>query len=74
MNLRADGFTTEEENDAKEPYMWRLGRSSCLRPAEFVPVTVLRDGTGVFQSGNHVRPFFLRQEARRFGGARKEEK
>jgi hypothetical protein len=51
-----------------------LGCSNNLCPAEAVPVVVLRNRTGVLQGGNDIRPFFLRQEMRRFGGAREEEK
>jgi hypothetical protein len=51
-----------------------LGRSNDLCPAEAVVVVILRNRTGVLQGGNDIRPFFLRQEMRRFGGAREEEK
>ena len=67
-------FTLEEEGDGKEPHMRRLGRSNDFCPAKAVLVVVLRHRTGMFQRGNDVRPFFLRQEAGLLGRARKEEK
>ena len=54
--------------------MQGLGRSNDLCPAEAVLVVILRNRTGVLQGGNDICPFFLRQETRRFGGAREEEK
>lgn len=54
--------------------MRRLGRHNDLHPAKVVLVLFLRDRTRVFQGGNDVRPFFLCQEARRFGRARENEK
>ena len=54
--------------------MQGLGRSNDLCPAEAILVVVLRNRTGVLQGGNDIRPFFLRQETRRFGGAREEKK
>ena len=54
--------------------MQGLGRSNDLCPAEAVLVVVLRNRTGVLQGGNDICPFFLRQEMRRFGRAREEEK
>ena len=42
MKLKEYGFTTEEEDDDKEPYMQGLGRSNDLCPAEAVLVVVLR--------------------------------
>ena len=67
-------ITTEEGCDSEEPQMRGLGRSNDFCPAEAVLFIVLRHRTGAFQARNDIHPFFLRQETRRFGGARKEEK
>jgi len=66
--------TTEEGGDSKEPHVRGFGRFNDFSPAEAVLAVVVRDCASVFQSRNNIRPFSLRQETRRFGGARDKEK
>ena len=60
-------ITIKEDGDSNEPYMRRLCRVNDFSPAKFILGFVLRHRTGVFQSENNIRPFFLRQETRLFG-------
>ena len=52
-------LTTEEDSNAKEPYMQGLGCSDDLCPAELVLLVVLRHRTSVFQDRDDIFPFFL---------------
>ena len=74
VKLGVRRITTEERHDSEEPDMRGTGRFDNFYPTKAVLVVVFRDRTRLFQGGNDIRPFFLRQETRRLGRAGKDEK